>query len=149
MSDVDFFIHAMEESIQRCEQTQREAILTKKRRAQERAAPEEYDQKVIRQLKLEPNLLAQSPREYRNGKGYIGYIDLKNQRVCLKVKALCRKFPPGSPNMPEGSQERKACRLFKKNPWLICGDTRTSVHGVDDKRFLALKAEAFGLHCEL
>lgn len=149
MSNVDFFIHAMEESIQRCEQAQREAILTKKRRAQEKAAPEEYDQKVIRQLKLEPNLLAQSPREYRNGKGYIGYIDLKNQRVCLKVKALCRKFPPGSPNMPEGSQERKACRLFKKNPWLICGDTRTSVHGVDDKRFLALKAEAFGLRCEL
>ena len=149
MSNVDFFIHAMEESIQRCEQAQREAILTKKSRAQEKAAPEEYDQKVIRQLKLEPNLLAQSPREYRNGKGYIGYIDLKNQRVCLKVKALCRKFPPGSPNMPEGSQERKACRLFKKNPWLICGDTRTIVHGVDDKRFLALKAEAFGLRCEL
>ena len=149
MGNVDFFIHAMEESIQRCEQAQREAILTKKSRAQEKAAPEEYDQKVIRQLKLEPNLLAQSPREYRNGKGYIGYIDLKNQRVCLKVKALCRKFPPGSPNMPEGSQERKACRLFKKNPWLICGDTRTSVHGVDDKRFLALKAEAFGLRCEL
>lgn len=149
MSNVDFFIHAMEESIQRYEQAQREAILTKKSRAQERAAPEEYDQKVIRQLKLEPNLLAQSPREYRNGKGYIGYIDLKNQRVCLKVKALCRKFPPGSPNMPEGSQERKTCRLFKKNPWLICGDTRTSVHGVDDKRFLALKAEAFGLRCEL
>ena len=149
MSNVDFFIHAMEESIQRCEQAQREAILIKKSRAQEKAAPEEYDQKVIRQLKLEPNLLAQSPQEYRNGKGYIGYIDLKNQRVCLKVKALCRKFPPGSPNMPEGSQERKACRLFKKNPWLICGDTRTSVHGVDDKRFLALKAEAFGLRCEL
>lgn len=149
MSNVDFFIHAMEESIQRCEQAQREAILTKKSRAQEKTALEEYDQKVIRQLKLEPNLLAQSPREYRNGKGYIGYIDLKNQRVCLKVKALCRKFPPGSPNMPEGSQERKACRLFKKNPWLICGDTRTSVHGVDDKRFLALKAEAFGLRCEL
>ena len=149
MDNVDFFRDAMEESIQRCEQAQREAILTIKSRAQEKAAPEEYDQKVIRQLKLEPNLLAQSPREYRNGKGYIGYIDLKNQRVCLKVKALCRKFPPGSPNMPEGSQERKACRLFKKNPWLICGDTRTSVHGVDDKRFLALKAEAFGLRCEL
>ena len=149
MDNVDFFRDAMEESIQRCEQAQREAVLTKKSRAQEKAAPEEYDQKVIRQLKLEPNLLAQSPREYRNGKGYIGYIDLKNQRVCLKVKALCRKFPPGSPNMPEGSQERKACRLFKKNPWLICGDTRTSVHGVDDKRFLALKAEAFGLRCEL
>ena len=81
MSNVDFFIHAMEESIQRYEQAQREAILTIKSRAQERAAPEEYDQKVIRQLKLEPNLLAQSPREYRNGKGYIGYIDLKNQRV--------------------------------------------------------------------
>ena len=32
---------------------------------------------------------------------------------------------------------------------VICGDTRTSVHGVDDKRFLALKAEAFGLRCEL
>ena len=30
MSNVDFFIHAMEESIQRCEQAQREAILTKK-----------------------------------------------------------------------------------------------------------------------
>ena len=149
MSNVDFFIHAMEESIQRCEQAQKEAILTKKSQAQEKAVPEEYDQKVIRQLKLEPNLLAQSPREYRNGKGYIGYIDLKNHRVCLKVKALCRKFPPGSPNMPEGSQERKVCRLFKKNPWLIYGDTRTSVHGVDDKRFLALKAEAFGLHCEL
>lgn len=149
MDNVDFFRDAMEESIQRCEQAQREAILTIKSRAQEKAGPEEYDQKVIRQLKLEPNLLAQSPREYRNGKGYIGYIDLKNQRVCLKVKALCRKFPPSSPNMPEGSQERKACRLFKKNPWLICGDTRTSVHGVDDKRFLALKAEAFGLRCEL
>lgn len=149
MDNVDFFRDAMEESIQRCEQAQREAILTIKSRAQEKAGPEEYDQKVIRQLKLEPNLLAKSPQEYRTGKGYIGYIDLKNHRICLKVKALCRKFPPGSPNMPEGSQERKACRLFKKNPWLICGDTRTSVHGVDDKRFLALKAEAFGLRCEL
>ena len=30
MSNVDFFIHAMEESIQRYEQAQREAILPKK-----------------------------------------------------------------------------------------------------------------------
>lgn len=111
---------------------------------------ETYANRVIRELRANPELLAKSPKEYKERDSTcVGYIDYKNQRVCLKIKRLCKKFPPDDGYMPDGAQERKVARLFLASPWIIRGDKRTTIHGVDDKRFLALKAEAFGLRCEL
>ncbi len=111
---------------------------------------ETYINRVIRELRAAPELLAKSPKEYKERDSTcVGYIDYKNQRVCLKIKRLCKKIPPDDGYMPDGAQERKVARLFLASPWVIRGDKRTTVHGVDDKRFLALKAEAFGLRCEL
>lgn len=111
---------------------------------------ETYADRVIRELRATPELLAKGPKEYKERDSTcVGYIDYKNQRVCLKIKRLCKKFPPDDDYMPDGAQERKVARLFLASPWIIRGDKRTTVHGVDDKRFLALKVEAFGLRCEL
>ena len=142
-SDAERFVDAMEESIQRCEKAQEEGICTLKSRKEEKALRETYVEEVIRQLQLNPNLLANSPKEYQDDMNFVGYWDRKNRRVCLKVKQLCKKFPPCNKRMPDGAQKRKACELFKKSPWLIRGENRTTVHGKDDKRFLALKEEAF------
>lgn len=105
-----------------------------------------YADYVIRELKANPDLLAKSPKEYeKRDASCLGYIDYKNQRICLKIKRLCKKFPPNDACMPDGSQERKVTKEFQHCIWLIRGEKRTTVHGVGDKRFLALKAESLGL----
>ena len=93
-SDAERFVDAMEESIQRCEKAQEEGICTLKSRIEEKALRETYVEEVIRQLQLNPNLLANSPKEYQDDMNFVGYWDRKNRRVCLKVKQLCKKFPP-------------------------------------------------------
>lgn len=104
---------------------------------------EPYADRVIRELRANPDLLAKSPKEYEERDAFcLGYIDYKNQRICLKIKRLYKRFPPNDACMPDGSKERKVAKEFLNCTWLIRGEKRTTVHGAGDKRFLALKLEA-------
>lgn len=148
LTKISNFQESMGKSIRICEKTQMKAIQAIEERDREKRLKESYDEAVINRLRQSLELLAPSPEAYRKNTDYIGYFDHKNRRVCLKVKRLCRKYPPCDPSMPEGAQMRKACQLFKQSPWLIRDRDKTTIHGVDDARFLAIKAEALGIQYE-